>query len=381
MTRLNPFDHGGPVSGEHFAGRASEGAAVVSRLSNHIGVVVTAPRRYGKSSLIKQATEVLAASEPAPAIVHVNLLQAGTLGTAAELMVRRHYQVPGGPWHRLKNVLPGFVKRLRVQPTMTIDATGSPVFSFAPSVGTPDLQLVIDDVYATLNEIGARRPAVLFLDEFQAAVELDTHLPRQLKALADQYRNVSLVLARSKQHVMEALVLSQGAPLYKMLEQIALGEIPVDDWVPFLVKRARRGGRPFAEEGLARVVHEMAGPVPFDVQQLAYEAFNQADTTIERDTLEVALSELVRHRASDYATTFEGLPAGGRRVLKVLAAGTTASVGSAEFATLARLSDSSSVHKAVTQLIELELVVLRTGVPAIEDLFFAAWLRVVLDEH
>lgn len=381
MTKLNPFDYGGPVSGDLFAGREREVAAVVSRLRDHIGVMVTAPRRYGKSSLIKQATEKLAEYDPAPAIVHVNLLQAGSLTAATELLVRRLYHVPGGPWHRLKNVLPGFLKRLRVQPTMTIDATGNPVFTFTPSVLTTDLQMVVDDVYATLDEIGVRRPTVLFLDEFQAAIDLDAHLPRQLKALADEHRNVSLVLAGSKQHVMESLVLSQGAPLYKMLEQIALGQIPEDDWVPFLLRRARGAGRPFTDEALARNVYGMAGPVPFDVQQLAYEAFNQASKTINRATLDVALSELVLHRANDYATTFEGLSAGRRRVLKVLAAGTGATSGSAEFAVQVGLASSSSVHKALNQLTELELLVQRGGEPVIEDPFFAAWLRGVLDNH
>jgi len=55
VARRNPFDYGGPVSGDHFAGPTREVAVVVSRLTDHVGVVVTAPRRYGKSSLVKQA--------------------------------------------------------------------------------------------------------------------------------------------------------------------------------------------------------------------------------------------------------------------------------------------------------------------------------------
>ena len=54
-SKRNPFDYGGPVSGPHFAGRRDELSAVTRRLADHIGVVVTAPRRYGKSSLIKES--------------------------------------------------------------------------------------------------------------------------------------------------------------------------------------------------------------------------------------------------------------------------------------------------------------------------------------
>jgi AAA+ ATPase superfamily predicted ATPase len=319
--RRNPFDYGGPVSGDQFAGRKSEVAAVVARLTDHIGVVLTAPRRYGKSSLIKQACEELERKKPAPAIVHVNLLQAGSFAAAAGLLLRRLYEVPGGPWHVLKQVVPGFLRRIRVQPSTTFDASGNPVFTFAPGLAPTDLSRVIDDVYETLDVIGAKRPAILFLDEFQAVTDLDEHLPRRLKALADEHRNVSLVLAGSKQHLMESLVLSKGAPLYNMLEQLSLGPIPEDDWIPFLLRRARSAGKPFADESAARALWVVSGPVPFDVQQLAYESFNQAREHIDQRVVTTATAELVRHQAADYAKTFERLSAGQRRVLKVLANG------------------------------------------------------------
>jgi len=375
MMTSNPFDYGGPVSGNQFAGRELEVKAVVDRLRDHIGIVVTAPRRYGKSSLIKQASAELAKLEPAPAIVHVNLLQVGSMAAASELLLRSLYQVPGGSWHRLKSVVPEFLKRIRVQPSTTFDASGNPTFSFSPSLAPEDLSRVVDDVYEILDEIGAKRPAILFLDEFQAAIDLDKNLPGRLKALADQYRKVSLVVAGSKQHIMENLVLAQRAPLYNMLEQIALGPIPEDDWVPFLLERARSGGRPFDTELSASRLYAAAGPVPFDVQQLAYEAFNQASRKIGEEAVSTALAELVRHRASNYATTFEQQSAGQRRVLKALAVGAQGTFASSEFVTQTGLANASSVKKAIQGLTEAELVVQREGMYAIDDPFFAAWLR------
>ena len=374
VGRRNPFDYGGPVSGNQFAGRKNEVAAVVDRLTDHIGVVLTAPRRYGKSSLVKQACEELARKKPEPAIVHVNLLKAGSFAAASGLLLRRLYEVPGGPWHVLKQVVPGFLRRIRVQPSTTFDASGNPGFTFAPGLAPADLSRVIDDVYEILDEIGNKRPAVLFLDEFQAVTDLDKHLPPRLKALADEHRNVSLVLAGSKQHLMESLVLSKGAPLYNMLEQVSLGPIPEDDWIPFLLRRARSAGKPFVDEAAAHALWSAAGPVPFDVQQLAYESFNQASDLIDQRVVTTSTAELVRHQAADYAKTFERLSAGQRRVLKVLANGPR-TTGSAEFAAEAELASSASVSKAMNVLATSELVVRREGGFTVDDPFFAAWLR------
>jgi AAA+ ATPase superfamily predicted ATPase len=375
MANQNPFDYGGPVTGDHFAGRRTEVAAIVDRLRDHIGVVVTAPRRYGKSSLIQQACLELERHEPRPAIVSVNLLRCASPSELSGLLLRRLYRVPGGSWHRVKQALPGFLRRIHIQPSTTFDDSGHPIFRFSPGLTAEDASRVVDDVYQILDEIGAKRPSVLFLDEFQAVSELDVQLARRLKALADEHRNVSLVLAGSKQHLMESLVLSKGAPLYNMLERLSLGAIPEEVWVPFLVRRSRRGGKPFADDDAARVLWRLSEPVPFDVQQLAYESFNQADTTISDSVVAHAVEALIRHQAADYAKSFEKLSGGQRRVIRTLAGGLQATTGSAEFAAAVGLADSTSVRKALTALAEAELVVRRDQRYAVDDPFFAAWLR------
>jgi DNA-binding MarR family transcriptional regulator len=174
---------------------------------------------------------------------------------------------------------------------------------------------------------------------------------------------------------MQSLVLSKGAPLYDMLEHIALGPIAEEDWLPFLVRRARAGGRPFASDDAAHALWRRSRPVPFDVQQLAYEAFDQADRVITDAVVERAVGALVRHQAADYAKTFERLSAGQRRVLTALATTPPAPVGSSDFARRVGLADATSVRKALRALEEAELVVRRGTTAEIDDPFFQAWLQ------
>jgi hypothetical protein len=374
-VRRNPFDYGGPVAGQQFAGRREELRAVSDRMVDHIGIVVTAPRRYGKSSLIKEACASLSTKNPAPAIVSVNLLQAGSLATVAGVLLRGLYQVPGGPWQRLAQTLPGFLQRIRVQPSITLDPSGRPTFNFLPNMALDDAFKVVTDVYEALDKIGEKRPAVLVLDEFQAVDDLSPQLPGLLKALADEHRRVSLVLAGSRHHMMENLVLLKGAPLHNMLEHFALGPIPEDDWIPFLLGAAQRGARPFASKEIAELLWRSSRPVPFDVQKLAYESFGQANAKIDRGVVARSVEALVRHEESDFAKNFEKLSPGQRRVLKLLATGGTASIGSAEFASAADLSDSSAVRKAINALEASELIVSRESGFEVDDPFFAAWLQ------
>src|SRR5581483_5043850 len=142
-----------------------------------------------------------------------------------------------GRWHRLRQAVPEFLRRFRLMPSVTF-VNDQPKFSFAPTLSETDADIAIADVYAVLAELADKRPSVLILEEFQAVTDLGTHLPSLFKALADEHPQVSLVVAGSKKHLMERLVVSRDAPLYGMAEHFALDVVPADVMTAFLEQRA-----------------------------------------------------------------------------------------------------------------------------------------------
>jgi hypothetical protein len=76
----NPYHYGTPVSGDQFAGRQTELAALENRMRDGINVVLTSPRRYGKTSLLSKATDDLLAE--GAAMISVNVLACRDLPTS-----------------------------------------------------------------------------------------------------------------------------------------------------------------------------------------------------------------------------------------------------------------------------------------------------------
>ena len=113
---------------------------------------------------------------------------------------------------------------------------------------------MIADLYRLPSQEATRRPAPLILDEFQAITDHGAHLPNLLKALADEYRQVSLVVAGSKRHLMEQLVTTESAPLYGMAQKIALVPIPDDEMKAYLRRRATKGGKPMDKDTAALII-------------------------------------------------------------------------------------------------------------------------------
>ena len=371
MTR-NPYSYGGPVSGPHFIGRDAEVADLVSRMVSGISVVVTAPRRYGKTSLIDRATELV--REDRCAVISVNLMHCPGLDTFASRLVTGAYATEGGRVRRARQGLPELVRRLRVQPALTLDGTGKPRFTFG-GLAERDAIVVLDDVYAILSSLANERPAVLILDEFQAVRELGGGLASALKALGDQHPKVSLIVAGSRQHLMDALVLSRGAPLYNMAERLALGPIDERVMVRYLVERARHGAKEMTEAAAERIC-ELAGPVPYDIQRLAYEVFDRAGDRIASSDADDGMSGVIRREDPNFTDGFSRMSIRHRRVLVGIAVRHRVEQPyTAEFAKDVGYAGPPGVRRAIEALSADETLSERQGALVVADPFFAEWLR------
>jgi uncharacterized protein len=367
----NPFHYGTPAEGEHFAGRETELAAFLSRLRSGINVVVISPRRWGKTSLLLRAERELAGD--GAAVIHANVLRSRDLGSFASQLATQAFRAPGGRWHRTRQAVPEFLRRLRARPVVTFDGE-HPKFGFDTGLSAPDAEDVLADIYGVLADLAGRRPAALVLDEFQSIVELGAHLPGLLKALADEHPKVSLVLAGSRRHLMEQLVSAPSAALYGMAEPMALGPLPEDIMTAHLRARAAAGRKPMSDT-VARTIVALAGPAPNDIQRLAYEAYDAAGSTIDDHAAHIGLAAAVAHAAATYAERYEILSSGQRRVLATLAETPTEQPSGAAFLARTALANPSSVAKALRVLKAAELVARREMGIVVADPFFAAWLR------
>lgn len=373
MAGPNPFSFGGPVTGPAFTGRERELRLLLDWVRGGVNVVVASPRRYGKTSLLGRAEEELSRPSPPAAIVGTNVLLCRDVDTLAGRLAAAAYRIPGARWHRSGQAIVEFTKRLRLRPRIDIDDQGRPSFAFG-DLRPKDADLVIEDVFALLDEARAQRPAAMVLDEFQAITRHGAHLPDLLKGLADTHPAVSLVLAGSQQHLMEELVFARHAPLYGMAERLGLGPIPDEEMVAFLESSAQQAEKPMRDDAAPWIV-ELAGPVPNDIQRLAWEAYNLAASEITRDVVARAFEEGVAHESNVFADRLAALTPAQARVLMGIAEGRDVPLFSARFARDAGLASGASVKRAVEALQSADIVVRRDGGYRVVDPYFAAWLR------
>ena len=156
------------------------------------------------------------------------------------------------------------------------DRGGSQLTVSFPAVRTDrDVSRLAQEVFALpgrIAEARQRRLAVA-LDEFQAIGGFNGGtVEHALRAAVQHQRQVGYVFAGSEPSLMERM-LGPQRPFYKAGPVMRLEKIPADD-SPSSSKRASapRGFEP--EAGLGAAIVELAGNLPYDVQRLAHETWD-----------------------------------------------------------------------------------------------------------
>jgi hypothetical protein len=280
----NPFVYGEVVPGEAFVDREAELDRLIEDLSSGQKVFLISPRRYGKSSLIRQALDRLSRQKIATVDVTVSSFSSyvGFLeGYARALVMLESRASQARSWIRELFTA--------VRPEVTVGISGM-TLSF-PAVRTArDETRLAEDVFrlpARVADALGRR-VVVALDEFQAIAGYDGgNVEQQLRAAVQQQRQVGYVFAGSEPSLMEQMI-GPRRPFYKAGPGMRLTRIPPDLFAAFVETRFRRSGI-IPEEGLGAAMIELAGNLPYDVQRLAHETWDDVATSRRR---QVALDDL-----------------------------------------------------------------------------------------
>src|ERR671922_138496 len=170
----NPFVYGEVVPGEAFVDREVELDRLVTDLAGGQKVFLISPRRYGKSSLIRQALGALA--RRAALTVDVTVSSYSSYLAFLEGYARALASLESR-WDRARQWLLDVVTSTRPEIRYEPKETGSGRFSVAfPAVTTArDLNRLAVEVFALPGRIAAerKRAVVIALDEFQAVAEFN----------------------------------------------------------------------------------------------------------------------------------------------------------------------------------------------------------------
>jgi hypothetical protein len=379
-TPTNPFSFGSLALDDSFADREVEVDELTSDIRNGQDVVVFAPRRCGKSSLIWRVGNVLAAERVL--VAQVDLMKTPTKESLAAALAKSIYEQIASPLERAKEKALAPFRNLQLQPTINVNPNdGTFSFSFGVAQKADDIDATLERLLELPAELGGARSrrTALVMDEFQEIVEIDSSMPKLLRSAFQAQPEVSHVYLGSKPHIMERIFNDANEPFWRSAKSIELGPIPAGPFAAFVAERFRVSGKAAGEDVIEGLLARTGGH-PYATQELCYflwEQIGPGETASESD-LERALGAVLRSEHAHFSLLWDDASAMQKQVLQALAR-EAGHPFSAAYRDRHSLPAATNVQKALASLTKQELVSGEAGAYRITEPFLAEWLRANID--
>ena len=372
---MNPFRYGPIALDEAFTDREAELAELRRDALNGQDVVIFAPRRFGKTSLVRRAAQELARRKAL--VAEINLMFTPTKEKLAGRLAQEIAEHLLGRVGRAKETLRVF-SGLRITPTINVDPVdGSFSFSFAGSHDPEDVDATLERLFRLLPEIATerKRPVVLIMDEFQEIADVDPHLTKLLRSVFQEQPEVAHVYLGSKRHLMERIFNDENEPFWRSAKRMELGVIEPEQFRGFIVAGFVDNKRKIADDVVNRVF-AMTGGHPYATQEICYFLWEETPerTTADTERFETALDKLLRSEHSHFSDLWDRARRNQRLLLTALAEEPGRPL-TEDYRTRHALPGASPMQNAVDALVEQEIISKDRGFARICEPFYDEWIR------
>ncbi|HEV8602041.1 MAG TPA: ATP-binding protein [Gaiellaceae bacterium] len=374
----NPFTFGDLALDEAFTDREDEVAELTSDMRNGQNVLVYAPRRYGKSSLVLRAAQEAMGQKAL--VGYVDLMKTPTKERFAAALAKSIYADIASPVGQAFEKASELFRDLRVRPTMEVDPSdGTLRFSFQAGRRKTDIDETIERLLEKLGDLAAerKRRVVIVFDEFQEILALDKQFPNLMRAVFQAQPEVSHVYLGSKRHILERIFNDKNEPFWRSAKQLEVGMILPAKFAGFIRARFKGSGKEITDDALDRLFVATGGH-PYGTQELAYFAWELAPAGGEVTAAEVneALTRVLRSEHNHFAQLWDDAPHSQRLLMLALGEEPTAGVYASEYHSRRELPGNPTLQIALSALIKKEIVGRNgEGDLCIIEPFLAEWLE------
>jgi AAA+ ATPase superfamily predicted ATPase len=357
----NPFKFGTVVSDAYFTNRKKEIASIEALLSSPNHLTLIAPRRYGKTSLIKN---VVSASNRKT--LYIDFLLINGIEDFASQYLKKIYSIY--PIERIK----GLIRKFKIVPNISVNPINNAV-SVSFNVEKSNVQTLLEDVLNLLDKVSStkERPVVVF-DEFQDIYRIDKSLDRVLRSIMQNHHNISYIFLGSMESMMRKIFENKKSPFYHFSQLMYLDKIGRNDFYDYLEKRFGGCGLPASQ--LVNNILDITFCHPYYTQQLAYHVWNILKIYPDiKNVVNEAVEEIVKNHDLDFERIWDTFNITDKKVLTGLAF-YKLQLFSAEFSNIIKIKSTSTLLSAVKRLSGKGYVIKIDQYYEIDDPFFRQWI-------
>ncbi len=368
---MNPFSYGTVVKEPYFFNRKEEIRRIVSTLGGGNNLVLYAPRRYGKTSVVMQAIDSL--TSLGFTCIYFDFMtvysRESFIGAYSKAVLARQ--------NNLSIALESFSKFVKgIRPKLSFDQNGTPEFSLdfsTTEITDQSLESVID-LPEKLTE--GKRKFIIIMDEFQDIDKLNgENFEKLLRSKIQHHVNVNYLFLGSRTHILNDMFTNKNRAFYNSAATMHLEPLPENETVDFLINGFSRSNIKLDESTASGLIGQ-AGNVPYYIQFLASEVWQHCINRIETvsdEIIAVCAGKVLDLKGDYYFELFDRQTSYQKKLLKALATDNQ-NVFSTEYAGKFRLSAASTTQKALNGLINSGIIEKYQNHYLFDDPFFKKYI-------
>ncbi len=355
-----------------FCNRTQELRELSSHASNRTNVVLFSPRRYGKTSLVRQMQAGL--EEDGFFTFYTDFFMVTSVNDIASRIAKGVYSV----LHRHESLLIKGVRYLKTFKAFRPVFKPTPHNGFALTVEPVSTELPgIDLLDKVLEELGVfirneSAEAHIVFDEFQEITELKKTPVEGVLRKHIQEHQASYFFVGSRRRMLLDIFNQRNRPFYQSAIMYPLSPLPHDELTSFLVGQFKKGGKK-CPESIAESISTRIFQYPYYAQALAYNVYEVSGKVVNEDDIETAFEKLLASERYGYEATVQGLTGSQITLLRALATDPDSKILSTEYMARHKLS-IGGIQYAQKKLEKLDLIEKHNNVWRVVDPVFGCWL-------
>ncbi|MEQ8624803.1 MAG: ATP-binding protein [Vicingaceae bacterium] len=289
-----PFEFGEVVSKGHFVNRDEERKRLKQNIEGGLSTLLISPRRWGKSSLVKQVS--LELDSKITRFCFIDLFHIKDELEFYQALAKEVIKQSSSKWEEWMKSTAKFFKSIRPKISMGVDPMNDFEISFESSEAEKSYREVLDLAEHIAKEKKIR--IVICVDEFQNLSRFGDPLlfQQRLRASWQHHKHVSYCLYGSKKHMMIDIFQNKSMPFYKFGDVLFLNKINTKHWVKYIQQQFKKTKKSISKK-LAEVIVSTVENHSYYVQQLSLLTWNRTEKIASEEILEAAINDLLNQNA------------------------------------------------------------------------------------
>ena len=367
----NPFIYEGYEGPDYFCDRIEETENVISDLQNGRNLTLVSPRKIGKTGLILHSFNKIKQQDKGAVCIYTHISHTQNQHDFVQTLGKAIVE------EKLLDTRSSMAKVLKYfsqwRPTISPDpVTGVPTVSV--SIDRSNTEYTLKSIFEYLKQSG--KEVYVAIDEFQTI----TDYPEQgTEALLRSYiqfiHNAHFIFSGSKQHLMYEMFGSPQRPFYQSTAMMTLQPLHEEIYYDFASRwfEAKKGS--FNEE-VFHQLYTLFDGYTWYLQSILNRLYEMERHVTDYQQVREAILSILKDKSSQYEMVMTFLTDNQRSLLKAIAKDNcVAQLQANDFIRKHELPSASSIKKALTVLMDKDLVYQTTKGYIVYDRFLNLWLK------